>query len=89
MTESDFFNSGCFNHHCKFTFSQGQEITGVVRNFRGPKDMQYYLVTTPNLIKYKEYEKANDEDGMRRLTTIIDLNDLVRVVRLHANQNAF
>jgi len=89
MSESEFFRSGCFNHHSKFTFSNGQEITGVISNFRGPKDMNYYLVTTPNLRRYKDYEEANDEANMIKLASLIDLSSLIKAGRIQTRQTAF
>ena len=91
MTEGEFFRSG---HHNKvgriFTLSSGQQISGViVQLFLRDDDYGYYFIPDSSLTKCDEYLKNNDKAQAKKLTTLIDLADVIGIELRKTNSFSF
>jgi len=82
MTELEYIDSGCENRHCLFTFANGDEVSGVITTFFLKEPSKYYLVRTPDMLKFKEYMDKNDYEKMKSLCIPTDLKDIIDVERM-------
>lgn len=83
MTESEFSKSGCDNKHYKLTMANGSEKYGVVANFFKKNPSEYHLIKSQDLNAFKYHEAKNDEAEMQKLSTRIDLKDIVKAERIN------
>jgi hypothetical protein len=82
MTQHEYTNSGCENRHALFTFSNGNEVSGVITTFFFNEPDNYYLVRTPDMIEFKKYMDENNYAKMKTLCTLVNLNDIADVEQM-------
>src|ERR1035437_4650543 len=77
MNELEFIESRGFNRHCLFTFSDGEEVSGVISKFFSNEQNNYYLVKTPDLREFKKYMDIVDYSNMKKLCSLVDLKNII------------
>ncbi|MDB5228287.1 MAG: hypothetical protein JWN78_2480 [Bacteroidota bacterium] len=82
MNDFEYYESGCMNKHCAFTFTNGRTENGIISTFFPGNSNTYYFVPTANLVVFAQFQKASNYNEMKKLCVLIDLSELKNATKI-------
>jgi len=73
MTPQEYESSGLKDINCRFVFSDGSSVVGLVSNYFKEEPGDYYLVYPSDVIEFEYRRCIRDFDKMKTLCRQIDL----------------
>jgi len=82
MTEQQLLKEDCFVRPSEYTLKDGSKVRGMLSIYFPDEQLNFYFVPLANMNKFAQLMVRNNFSEMRKLCKRIDLNDIVRSMKL-------
>ncbi len=82
MTEQQLLKQDCFVHPSEYTFKDGTKARGMLSIYFPDEQLNFYFVPLANMNKFSQLMVRNNFSEMRKLCKKIELDDIVRSMKL-------